>query len=945
MKNWEVGSDVSKGSAKTIHSVANKVANKVAKRWSIVGLLWLAVAAGDRLWFALDHGIPAWDQADYLTGSLNYWHILQHPEWFSGHWWTQLWLLSSKIPPFTYLATVPFLNGMGRGPDQAALVMVFFSAVLFASVYCLGVRWFSPRVGLWAIGLCALMPGLYQLRLQFLLDYPVAAMVTLCFYCLTQWRDIPYSADSTGPSWGWAIALGGTLGLALLTKQTILLFLTIPLAWVSLENLWNCLRAPTWPQKWGRITQLLIVGLGAWIICGPWYRTNWFLMLTASKRATLDSALLENSPPVFSVTSWLYYWHTLPQLVSWPLLLVPIVGWGLGKFWLLLTHWTTDTPLLGQQGTTNRTTDRITDRITDRTTDQITKTLGRESQGKERCVGRPPWLWIAVFLGGAYVLNTLNPNKDVRYLLPCLPILALVLAYGLTQWSRRWGAPIRWGTVTLAFVLWGFNLFPSITPLNTLLTPLTQRLTPHGQYPIQTQEQWPHTAVIQAIATTDPYLRATLGVLPSTLTLNQHNLNYYGALANFQVYGRQVGVDPQHVQQDGRSLNWFLTKTGDQGSLPTPDKQQAQAALVNAIEKGGSFQPRQTWTLPDDSTLTLYHRIHPPISVQPLPQEPSFSPSLSPSLSDNLSPPSPVQLQQITLPKTLFAGSPVPVTYQWIGSWQALEQGIVLLTYRKVSSLPPPQNNATAVQSDSSPSLLPPEQWFHDHGIAFGNLQPTSTAVPDLNPPGTYQVTEHTAMLPPPDLAAGTYTLEAQYLNRLTGKTTPLSLAPVTLTLSPSLPPTAHSLPAPELDLVTQLQTLSQALPQGFTALDALFQEIGRINQYDPTQDYTQQAALAWGDRLKTDPDNLSLLYGLTLAQILQRNATGAIATLRHITTLTPNSPYPYAYLGFVHLYNGEPGQAHIALQHARTLAPESPEIQTLSTIATWLGGPILSHW
>ena len=79
----------------------------------IIGI-WLAGVIVDRAWFVLDNSVPAWDQADYLNGAMNYWRALQNPEWFNGNWWHQLWLLSSKIPPGTYILTAPFLQEIGR---------------------------------------------------------------------------------------------------------------------------------------------------------------------------------------------------------------------------------------------------------------------------------------------------------------------------------------------------------------------------------------------------------------------------------------------------------------------------------------------------------------------------------------------------------------------------------------------------------------------------------------------------------------------------------------------------------------------------------------------------------------------------------------------------------------------------------------------------------------
>ncbi|CAA9245677.1 hypothetical protein AVDCRST_MAG92-1761, partial [uncultured Coleofasciculus sp.] len=68
------------------------------------------------------------------------------------------------------------------------------------------------------------------------------------------------------------------------------------------------------------------------------------------------------------------------------------------------------------------------------------------------------------------------------------------------------------------------------------------------------------------IIRSEPRLQATVGVLPRIAEINHHNVNYYGALRNFQVYGREVGVRKKFLEQDKRSLSWFLTKTGSQGA-------------------------------------------------------------------------------------------------------------------------------------------------------------------------------------------------------------------------------------------------------------------------------------------------------------------------------------------------------------------------------------------
>ena len=151
--------------------------------------LWLFGVVCDRVWFMVDQSVPAWDQAQYLTDSLLFQQILQQPQWFSAQWWTHFWQLSPKFAPLTFILTVPFLNIFGTGEEQATLIHSFFSAILLVSVYGLGSKLFNRQVGLWAAVFCLFLPGLYRLRLQYLLDFPLTAAVTFSFYCLTMWKE------------------------------------------------------------------------------------------------------------------------------------------------------------------------------------------------------------------------------------------------------------------------------------------------------------------------------------------------------------------------------------------------------------------------------------------------------------------------------------------------------------------------------------------------------------------------------------------------------------------------------------------------------------------------------------------------------------------------------------------------------------------------------------
>jgi 4-amino-4-deoxy-L-arabinose transferase-like glycosyltransferase len=814
-----------------------KIQNR--RDWIILAAIWLVGILGDRLWFALDNSVPSWDVADYLTGSLNYWQAFQDPHWFSGEWWRDLWLLSSKIPPFTYMVTAFCYQLVGRGTDNATLVYIFFSAILMVSVYGLGRQLFSRQVGLLAAGMCWLFPGLYQVRLNFLLDYPVTAVVAGCFFILTTWK----FSQNRRNSWWLALALGISVGIAFMVKQTTLLFLLIPLLWVALNQLRR--------RHWERFLQLIVAAIASVGVWGWWYRTNWLLVLTSSKRATVDAAAAESDPPLNSLAAWTYYWQDLPNIVSWVLLLVPIVG-------LLLYGW-------------------------------------RQKPNASSKPQRDSWIWVAVFLLGAYFLNTLNVNKDPRYVLPYLPVLSLVLAYGFTCWRQIW---VPYSAIAISLLLTIGNTFPIVTGG----FPLSSDRVQHFPY---LGPPYPHQEVIREITTTIPHLQTTVGVLPSTPSVNQHNINYYGALADFQVYGRQVGVKENQVVQDMQALDWFVTKTGNQGSVPPP-----QATITQLVRENPEFQQQNSWKLPDGSQLQLYRRQSLPISIKPA----------SPASGSRL------QLQQVTVPQRVPPNYPIPVTYEWLGSAQDLQEGLVLLTWRR---------------DDES-------YWLHDRALGNGRWHDLAVACSPL--PGSpvsrdggcwFQVTEKTAMLPSPN-ASGEYTLEATYLNRRTGETYPLAVdGGVSVTVDRKAEPVT----APAPDLVSQLRVLASRLPQGMAALDAIFTEIARMNQYDPKQDYTVHARETLQYRLEQNPNRVDWAYAVAFTYVLQRKATEAIDAFQRVVQLDGNNPYARAYLAFVYLYDWQPHAAEQALQPALTQAPNMPELKVLRGVAALMQGNFWQAW
>ena len=727
----------------------------------------------------------------------------------------------------------------GKGNDQALLINFLFSGLLTASVFSIGKRLFNSEVGFWGAAIALLMPRLLYYRVNFSPDAGLTCMTVLSFWCLTHW----YFAEKRSSQWRWITAFGVVLGLALMTKQTCMFFLFVPILWSAVSSLWQ--------KKWEKILQLIVSAFMSMPLWWGWYRTNFIYLFSTYEVSNSIAPGNEGDPALNTLRAWTYYWQDLPSAVSWILLLVPLVG--------ICLH-------LAQRFPQRRTRYQLPEKTA--------------------------LIWLGVYFGGAYLLFSALYNKDGRYIMPYLPVVAIFLGYGLTQWRSRWLA-VRWGSLACALFLFLGQLFP--IPLFSLLAPPSY---------VANINNYPHAQVIDNIIRQDPYLRSNLGVIPSLNWLNHNNMNYFGAIRKFQVFGRELGDRPELVAQDRLAFDWLLTKTGDNANA-----KDAQLALAAELPKDPNFMVQNTWPLPDDTELTLYKRQKPLVTVQHF---------------DGVT--QSVQLDLVDVPREAIAGQPIPVTYNWTGNWDDLEKGLVLLTWSNGQRF-----------------------WIHDHAIGFGMLYNGRLANSEWD--DRFGVVEQTAMLAPADFPADTYRLQALYLDPDTGLTRPLATRNTTITLKPANPETSLTpLQLVQLDWLTQERAIAPQLGEGIQGLDPIFLHVARLNQYDPVQDYLQQLEKTLDFRLskaqiKTSPQVRNWYYAKTLAHVLQEDPEKTIATLQDLKIADPDNPFVDAYIAFVHLYMWQPKQAELAVEPVLTPLKNVPEVQAIAGVAALLQGKIGYAW
>jgi len=130
---------------------------------------------------------------------------------------------------------------------------------------------------------------------------------------------------------------------------------------------------------------------------------------------------------------------------------------------------------------------------------------------------------------------------------------------------------------------------------------------------------------------------------------------------------------------------------------------------------------------------------------------------------------------------------------------------------------------------------------------------------------------------------------------------------------------------------------------EGIEGLEQIFDQVGRLHQYMPVKDYLNQTQTSVALRVEEASADSPIAPSMTqrsnwylsktLAYILQEDSSGAIDTLEDLVQLTPDNPYAYVYLAFVHLYNWHPKLARQALSPALDLAPDLPEVQLMDAV------------
>ena len=290
-------------------------------RWPSVSrearLLWpavLAFVAMTAWWLTQDTRIP-----DYDSAAHGFFAVVVHRELSLGR----------VAAPFTdynsYPPLVHLLGGISifvTGPHPAALILssdlVFVPLLAFG---CLGVGRivFGPRAGLLAALVALGSPMFVSMMHEYDLDPPQAAMIAVSLWALL-------ASNRFASPWRSALA-GGLAGLALMTKQTSIVFLAGPVAVIVIRGGWR--------HRAGLLRFLYVLAA----VAGPWYVYHWHELVSTFTTIGGNAGLAAGSvqlPPRFSGHNYTWYgWDLVNQQVLAPFTLSFLIGCGT-SVWRLL---------------------------------------------------------------------------------------------------------------------------------------------------------------------------------------------------------------------------------------------------------------------------------------------------------------------------------------------------------------------------------------------------------------------------------------------------------------------------------------------------------------------------------------------------------------------------------------------------------------------------------
>jgi len=516
--------------------------------------------------------------------------------------------------PALFIAAQPFYWLFGINMDSAQWVNVLGLAALVWICFELGRSAGGPGVGLMSALLVGLLPMVMAMSRLFYTELPLATLVALNLLALLKSDGFRHRT--------WSLVWGASIGLGLLTKWAMPIYVLLPTLWVIWKNgliqaNWASLR------HFGVNGRALLSAVGVSLVV----TIVWCLPNRAAMQQFLLGDLLF-SAWFLAGALWIYTLQLRGARVS---------NWWLGVFTAVLIasvwyfpHIDFLSKLLGAEETRGDT---------GATPLNVYNYLRYFSFFYDFHLGALatwiivptalfPWLralWVrkplaarsALFwftLLSTYLILLLLSQSSPRFLAPALPAVAVLGAISLWQYRPRVRLALGTGWVGILLLQWSLFTFDGLGPLYARSEPLWVRRA----YAVQPRSldtdpgYWIEPDVLDEIAATQGAEVQRLGVLANSPQLHRGMFKYLIGVEQRPVEIQTLTEKDSPGWFGVLSSPWLLVNEGENKDVEAPGR-----ALIQRILAGDALFQRlypevKRYVLPNGETAYLYHRTEGP---------------------------------------------------------------------------------------------------------------------------------------------------------------------------------------------------------------------------------------------------------------------------------------------------------------------------------------------
>jgi 4-amino-4-deoxy-L-arabinose transferase-like glycosyltransferase len=280
-------------------------------------------------------------------------------------------------PPFVYWVTSFFYWLFGKGEDVAVYSNLLFLGILIFSTYGIAKYFWGRKTGTLSALVVSIMPVLLSQSREYQLDFPLTAMVTLSLYLLLK--------TQTFKNRLYSILFGISFAFGFLTKWTFPVFLIIPVLYFLIRLIFENIKTKKLNDaQWLNVCFSFLIIL---FLAGPWYIWN-LPKLKASFAENIQCGINEGDPQTFLPSLFWYLKFWIINHMRLLLLLPFIVGFALSF-------------------------------------------LKKEIFKKN--------LFLLLFLLIGFLIMIFYSNKDIRFIEPLMPAVAIFISYWIFLLPKKIG--------------------------------------------------------------------------------------------------------------------------------------------------------------------------------------------------------------------------------------------------------------------------------------------------------------------------------------------------------------------------------------------------------------------------------------------------------------------------------------------------------------------------